>query len=357
MGDDNWWLPGAPPERGNTDSPYPWAKVRHVPGTSIINPSTMLLSDSGECIAIVTVLNVKSGLQPQLSTSITQALDTAGDIAKTRRFIAAARHGEADAWKALEDERKACLRDIDACDAGGDCEDNLGTDMSTGAGECRRENRGEECVCGAVNDALMKAKERIRARGAPHPATEHRDAVIKERDAARESLMIAVGALDDIVSENGGVGAAADVALEALGVIRDRADKADNAKYATKLCEAKSVRIDSDSTVTAALYAWERAHGAADDGPRAYTQIDIDAMRAALRQGDRVDINMTKEERAILELTRDLWNAIVALPWQHPSDLPDTCRDIHNIQNRIMSRPFIRDSRINVPLILNKGKA
>ena len=62
-----------------------------------------------------------------------------------------------------ESAGEECAKEINACDAGSDCEDNLGMDITTGAGECRRENRGEECVCGAINDALLKATRRIRA--------------------------------------------------------------------------------------------------------------------------------------------------------------------------------------------------
>lgn len=47
---------------------------------------------------------------------------------------------------------------------------------------------------------------------------------------------------------------------------------------------------------------------------------------------------MTQKEQAVLKITADLWNAILDLPVLHPSDMRETERDIHNIQNRIMAR-------------------
>ena len=47
---------------------------------------------------------------------------------------------------------------------------------------------------------------------------------------------------------------------------------------------------------------------------------------------------LTQAERGIINLTAELWNATSALPDQHPCDLNELQRDIHNIQNRIMAR-------------------
>ncbi len=50
----------------------------------------------------------------------------------------------------------------------------------------------------------------------------------------------------------------------------------------------------------------------------------------------------TADEIVALNLTTDLWNAMRALPPQHPGDLHETARDIHNIQHRIMARVVAR---------------
>ena len=52
---------------------------------------------------------------------------------------------------------------------------------------------------------------------------------------------------------------------------------------------------------------------------------------------------ITKEEQEILDFTTFLWNKIIELPILHDSDNPETQRDIHNIQNRILARPQVRN--------------
>lgn len=47
---------------------------------------------------------------------------------------------------------------------------------------------------------------------------------------------------------------------------------------------------------------------------------------------------LTVSELHCLKLAAELMNAITLLPVQHPSDLEETVRDIHDIQNRIMAR-------------------
>lgn len=47
---------------------------------------------------------------------------------------------------------------------------------------------------------------------------------------------------------------------------------------------------------------------------------------------------MTEAEQKALDMTVELWNQMLELEVLHPSDRSETCRDIHNIQNRIMSR-------------------
>lgn len=47
---------------------------------------------------------------------------------------------------------------------------------------------------------------------------------------------------------------------------------------------------------------------------------------------------MTDEEKRILALTAELWNALVALPAPHGFDNAEHMRDIHDIQNRLLAR-------------------
>jgi hypothetical protein len=51
---------------------------------------------------------------------------------------------------------------------------------------------------------------------------------------------------------------------------------------------------------------------------------------------------LTEKESAVMEKTRELWDLILALPEEHPNDIQEYCRDVHNIQYRIFSRPIRR---------------
>ena len=53
-------------------------------------------------------------------------------------------------------------------------------------------------------------------------------------------------------------------------------------------------------------------------------------------------MSMTPQEQKVLDLTVELWNAFLDLPDQHPHDAPETMRDLHNIQNRLMARVAVR---------------
>lgn len=53
-------------------------------------------------------------------------------------------------------------------------------------------------------------------------------------------------------------------------------------------------------------------------------------------------LGVTDEEKRVLELTAQLWNAWIMLPGSHPFDAAETEHDIHNIQNRIMARVAVR---------------
>lgn len=47
---------------------------------------------------------------------------------------------------------------------------------------------------------------------------------------------------------------------------------------------------------------------------------------------------MTDEEKRVLALTADLWNALIAPPDPHGFDNAEHMRDIHCIQNRLLAR-------------------
>ena len=54
--------------------------------------------------------------------------------------------------------------------------------------------------------------------------------------------------------------------------------------------------------------------------------------------------NLTEKEAKALDLTRQLWNAILEIEAEHslhPDDIHEHRRDIHNIQNRILARNSI----------------
>lgn len=52
---------------------------------------------------------------------------------------------------------------------------------------------------------------------------------------------------------------------------------------------------------------------------------------------------LTEQEKACIEMTKELWNALLKLPAMHKFDNPEHMRDIHNIQNRIMANSVIRE--------------
>lgn len=47
---------------------------------------------------------------------------------------------------------------------------------------------------------------------------------------------------------------------------------------------------------------------------------------------------MTDQERRIIEMTVELWNALLDLPKEHDADNLEDMRDIHDIQNRVLAR-------------------
>jgi hypothetical protein len=52
---------------------------------------------------------------------------------------------------------------------------------------------------------------------------------------------------------------------------------------------------------------------------------------------------LTEQEKDILGMTADLWNALIELPAPHGQDNAEHMRDIHDIQNRIMARAIHRE--------------
>lgn len=51
-----------------------------------------------------------------------------------------------------------------------------------------------------------------------------------------------------------------------------------------------------------------------------------------------MNIELTQQEKEALDLTNELWEKIIKLPVLHDMDNQETCRDIHNIQNRLLAR-------------------
>lgn len=56
-------------------------------------------------------------------------------------------------------------------------------------------------------------------------------------------------------------------------------------------------------------------------------------------------MNLTELEQAILQKSAELWNLFCTLPDKHPADSDETARDLHNIQNRVMARCAVRNTR------------
>lgn len=54
---------------------------------------------------------------------------------------------------------------------------------------------------------------------------------------------------------------------------------------------------------------------------------------------------LTEQERECLNAIGHAFNLFSALPVIHPADLPETVRDIHNLQNRVLSRVGLRSMR------------
>lgn len=88
-------------------SPFPWSSTKYVHGTSVVNPSTMLLDASGGCIGIVMVLNATTNLLPDID----RALSSSSGPAKLRRHMQIARK-EAEEHYAASEAASAMSADL-----------------------------------------------------------------------------------------------------------------------------------------------------------------------------------------------------------------------------------------------------
>ena len=92
---------------------FQWSDTKRVPATSIVSGSVMLLADDGHCVGLVTVLQCES---EAVRCDVERALASAGNPAKMRRFMNAARSGEAEANERAEKaeaERDAAIAERD----------------------------------------------------------------------------------------------------------------------------------------------------------------------------------------------------------------------------------------------------
>lgn len=49
-------------------------------------------------------------------------------------------------------------------------------------------------------------------------------------------------------------------------------------------------------------------------------------------------MELSYEERHIVDRLGEIWNLFVALPVEHANDLPEFCRIIHEAQEKVLSR-------------------
>lgn len=53
---------------------------------------------------------------------------------------------------------------------------------------------------------------------------------------------------------------------------------------------------------------------------------------------------MTKEEKEVIAISVELWNAFLRMEKYHPDDVKDVRFHIHAIQNIVMSRETVRNN-------------
>ena len=73
----------------------------------------------------------------------------------------------------------------------------------------------------------------------------------------------------------------------------------------------------------------------------------VDLCDQLLEEGP-IETKFTDEEKKVILLTRDLWNAFIDLPIQHPNDRDDFRGAIHSIQRILGWRPMMRKGTLNV---------
>jgi hypothetical protein len=83
----------------NCEPVFEWFDIKAVRGTGVVSPSVMLLDQEGSCIGLVTVLQCQN---ERVRGDVERALGNAGNPAKMRRFINAARNGEKEANERAE---------------------------------------------------------------------------------------------------------------------------------------------------------------------------------------------------------------------------------------------------------------
>lgn len=54
---------------------------------------------------------------------------------------------------------------------------------------------------------------------------------------------------------------------------------------------------------------------------------------------------ITEKEVEVLDALGKIYNLLISLPVLHPGDLAENVRDIHDLQNRILSRVGLRAMR------------
>jgi len=52
---------------------------------------------------------------------------------------------------------------------------------------------------------------------------------------------------------------------------------------------------------------------------------------------------LTKAENLVIQKSVELWSAINDMEVVHPDDIDEYRRDIHDIQNRTLARPLVRE--------------
>lgn len=57
----------------------------------------------------------------------------------------------------------------------------------------------------------------------------------------------------------------------------------------------------------------------------------------------KLKLTLTAAENELLVVLGDAFNRFAKLPVLHAHDMPETVRDIHDLQNRVLARPAMRE--------------